>query len=104
MRHLQDGEGAPTPVSDKGGLTDCHLASIILSPQGLAAFQLVSVESQGRAVVWTVLDTQRDFNTQLGLAHWGQLNHYRCYDVKLWCWWNVELCLILNWDSLIGDR
>jgi len=58
VRHLQDGEGAPTPVSDKGGL---------------AAFQLVSVESQGRAVVWTVLDTQRDFNTQLGLAHWGQV-------------------------------
>ena len=26
VRHLQDGEGAPTPVSDKGGLTDCHLA------------------------------------------------------------------------------
>ena len=46
--------------------------------QGLAAFQLVSVENQGRAVVWTVLDTQRDFNTQLGLAHWGQVNHYEC--------------------------
>ena len=31
VRHLQDGEGAPTPVSDKGGLTNCHLASMILS-------------------------------------------------------------------------
>ena len=51
---------------------------MILSLQGLAAFQLVSVESQGRAVVWTVLDTQRDFNTQLGLAHWGQVNGYEC--------------------------
>ena len=49
------------------------LVPSFLPSQGLAAFQLVSVESQGKAVVWTVLDTQRDFNTQLGLAHWGQV-------------------------------
>ena len=48
-------------------------SSKYLSLQGLAAFQLVSVETQGKAVVWTVLDTQRDFTTQLGLAHWGQV-------------------------------
>jgi hypothetical protein len=27
----------------------------------------------GQAVVWTVLDGQRDFETNLGLAHWGQV-------------------------------
>ena len=48
-------------------------SSKYLSLQGLAAFQLVSVETQSKAVVWTVLDTQRDFTTQLGLAHWGQV-------------------------------
>ena len=27
VRHLQDGEGSPTAVSDKGGLAHLHLAS-----------------------------------------------------------------------------
>jgi hypothetical protein len=27
----------------------------------------------GQAVVWTVLDGQRDFESNLGLAHWGQV-------------------------------
>ena len=31
VRHLQDGEGAPTPVSDKGGLANFHLPSMSLS-------------------------------------------------------------------------
>jgi hypothetical protein len=31
------------------------------------------VESLARVVVWTVLDSQRDFDTELGLAHWGRV-------------------------------
>jgi len=38
-----------------------------------AAFTVVSVEHQGKLVIWTVLDSQRDFETNLGLAHWGQV-------------------------------
>ena len=60
VRHLQEtGQGSEVPVYSEAGR--------------LAAFQLVSVETQARLVVWTVLDSQRDFDTQLGLAHWGRV-------------------------------
>ena len=77
----------------------------------MAAFQLVSVENQGRAVVWTVLDTQRDFNTQLGLAHWGQVNQLVIVIVVIMMMMILSgLCLtlkgisILNLDLPIGAR
>lgn len=53
-------------------------------------FQIVSCEELGKVIIWTVLDSVRDSDAHLGLAHWGcvrvvssvkiELSH-SCYDV-----------------------
>ena len=50
-----------------------HLASPHHDPASPAASQLLSLELVGQVVVWTVLDTQKDYEQHLGLAHWGQV-------------------------------
>ena len=45
----------------------------MLTQQQQATTQLLSLELSGQVVVWTVLDTQRDYDQHLGLAHWGQV-------------------------------
>ena len=34
-------------------------------------FQMVSCEELGKIIIWTVLDSVRDSDAHLGLAHWG---------------------------------
>ena len=34
-------------------------------------FQIVSCEEAGKVIIWTVLDSLRDSDVHLGLAHWG---------------------------------
>ena len=43
------------------------------SKDRLSAFRVVSVDSGGQLVIWTVLDFQTDYEKNLGLAHWGQV-------------------------------
>ena len=40
---------------------------------GLSAFQIVTLEVEGKVVIWTLLDHQKDYEKHLGLAHWGQV-------------------------------
>ena len=34
-------------------------------------FQLITCEEQGKVIIWTVIDSVRDSDVHLGLAHWG---------------------------------
>ena len=45
----------------------------VLHHDRFAAFPLVSLDQAGYLVIWTVLDSQRDHEKNLGLAHWGQV-------------------------------
>ena len=47
--------------------------SSISDQHGLSAFQIVTLELEGKVVIWTILDHQKDFEQHLGLAHWGQV-------------------------------
>ena len=40
---------------------------------GLSAFQIVTLEVEGKVVIWTLLDHQKDYEKHLGLAHWGKV-------------------------------
>ena len=33
----------------------------------------MTLELEGKVVIWTLLDHQKDFEKHLGLAHWGQV-------------------------------
>ena len=53
-------------------------------------FQIVSCEELGKVIIWTVLDSVRDSDAHLGLAHWGCVRivssvkvelTQNCYDV-----------------------
>ena len=53
-------------------------------------FQIVSCEELGKVIIWTVLDSVRDSDAHLGLAHWGCVRvvssvkielSQSCYDV-----------------------
>ena len=54
------------------GHSDLEL-STISDQHGLSAFQIVTLELEGKVVIWTILDHQKDFEQHLGLAHWGQV-------------------------------
>ena len=53
--------------------SDLEMTELSGDANKLSAFQMVSVENLGQVVIWTVLDYQRDFDQNLGLAHWGQV-------------------------------
>ncbi|TRY78803.1 hypothetical protein TCAL_07584 [Tigriopus californicus] len=47
------------------------------------AFQLISVEEQGCAIIWTVLDNQHDFDQHVGQAHWGTIRLVQSQRIEL---------------------
>lgn len=54
-----------------------------LALEGASTFQLVSSEEQGKVIIWTVLDSVRDLNNYLGLAHWGCVRIVSSIQVEL---------------------
>lgn len=53
------------------------------SRSGFNAFQLVSSEEKGVVIVWTVLDSQHDFDQHIGLAHWGSIRMVKSMTIEL---------------------
>lgn len=47
------------------------------------AFQLISVEEQGCAIIWTVLDNQHDYDQHVGQAHWGSVRLVQSQRIEL---------------------
>ena len=54
-------------------LPDSKDESIQTDLTGGGTFQIVTSEVRGIVLIWTVLDSQRDFEQNLGLAHWGTM-------------------------------
>ena len=83
MVHQQvTSESQPVCRSPTFSNCDNHLAAVVaIKPlpesgdhlEKMSAFPIVSLDSSGILVVWTVLDSQRDHEKNLGLAHWGQV-------------------------------
>lgn len=48
-------------------------------------FQIVSCEELGRVIIWTVLDSLRDSDVHLGLAHWGCVRIVNSVQTNLDC-------------------
>ena len=73
-----------TPLPDQ-------VDSSILHHDRFSAFPLVSLDRAGILVIWTVLDSQRDHEKNLGLAHWGQVRIVKTTLINLSSTLHLEL-------------
>ena len=59
-------------------------------------FQIVSCEELGKVIIWTVLDSLRDSDVHLGLAHWGCVRIVNSVQMDLEC--------VSSQDVIFGPR
>ena len=59
-------------------------------------FQIVSCEELGKVIIWTVLDSLRDSDVHLGLAHWGCVRIVNSVQMDLEC--------VSTQDVIFGPR
>ena len=49
-------------------------------------FQLITCEEHGKIIIWTVIDSVRDSDVHLGLAHWGCVRIVSSVQMEVsWC-------------------